>query len=208
MLGRTTPWLYVLATVLGWARLASAQSVPLPQRPFVPWREGTHLRWQDFQAPRCPQDVGSVLVRAGACSATVLELLPEVNSEGRNSYWVASYFVKANSWVRDTTVWDSALMLEHEQLHFDLNELIARKMRQRIAQYERADRDIYGAALHAEMAGLFAERTQLNTRFDLEAYNDVTAGTVRKWQRWLRQELAGLDAYKAKAISVASVEAP
>lgn len=112
---------------------------------------------------------------------------------------MASYFVKANSWVQDSLGPGSRLLLAHEQVHFDINELLTRRIRQCIVRYCQAGRIINGRALHREIAGLLNEKSTLNTSFDLETYHDQTGFSLCKWQVLIGQQLAVLVAYQASA---------
>jgi hypothetical protein len=138
-------------------------------------------------------------VRVGACSATEVAVLPYTDARGKGNFLVESFFVKNRSWVRDSASVFNRVVLAHEQVHFDINELFARKVRRVVAQYYQAGCYLFGPELSREITQLLNEKTVFNAAFDQEAYLDPSGRAVDKWQALFGHELATLSAYKSSA---------
>ncbi|WP_177204896.1 hypothetical protein [Hymenobacter arizonensis] len=202
VVGRST-WvaalLWLLMSHAGYAQLRRTS----PANPAVIcWQEGLKLRWSDFQAPQnLLPDAG-----VGAHTGTSIDVRGEVDALGRPAYVVACYFSKKESWVRDSSAEGNHILLAHEQVHFDLAELFARKIRQRIAQCRRRGDEVWGPELQAEIEGLLREWSGVNAVFDQEAAVEQRLAafdeeiraftpTLQRWQSRVRRELTALGLY-------------
>lgn len=168
-----------------------------PPGDMVYWRAGRPLRWNDFQAHTCLLPAKASERTVGACSATAITVLPCTDQRGRSTFRVDSYFIRSRSWVRDSTRYDNRLVLLHEQVHFNINELYARKIREAVAAYYQANRYPFGADLHEHIALLLLQKNACNSRFDAEAAADAIGGSVGKWQATVQQQLQELAPYEA-----------
>lgn len=168
------------------------------------WQEGRRLQWSDFRAKSFPKSAQQDSSNLGALSATVANLVPLVKN-GVRTYQVYSKFLRDSSWVNNQamkTPKDRNETLTHEQLHFDIRELTARRMRQRIAQGVANGEDLYEAKAVAEITDIQSDST-LDDVMDYEcalAGGHKTASSVTKrWQLRLARELSALAAYKSTA---------
>ena len=82
-------------------------------------------------------------------------------------------------------------------MHFDINELYARRIRVLVADYYRTGRYPFGPDLHERATELLLAKNAYNNRYDTEAYADPIGGTVTRWQATVRQQLQELAAYDA-----------
>lgn len=179
--------------------LGSNRPTQVEERGVVYWRAQRPLRWRDFQARTCPVQTHAAERALGACVATGIAVLPCADARGRGTFQVASYLNPSRSWVRDSSCFANPLILTHEQVHFDINELYARRIRSLVADYHRAGRYPYGPELHERIAELLLAKTSCNNRFDAEAAADPIGGSVTRWQATVRQQLQELAAYSAEA---------
>lgn len=93
---------------------------------LISWNAGYRLTWDDFQGPVDPHR------KIGVESATQVMIELNSRSEGNRVFFdVSCYFERERSW---TASRHSSHLLAHEQLHFDIAELFARKMRQQLKQ--------------------------------------------------------------------------
>ena len=92
---------------------------------FIPWSYERKLRWEDFMcAPKRNTD-------AVASTSTSLGIAYQI----RNSvitYEVTCNFSKIKSWGLVKTPY----ILAHEQAHFDITEIFARKLHKQLMEYE------------------------------------------------------------------------
>lgn len=86
----------------------------------IDWCSHKQISWNDFWGAPDPNS------RYSAVSATYLQEKHACDDFGRFRYSVKAVFVKNQSWSRDKR---SSRLLHHEQLHFNLTELHARKLR-------------------------------------------------------------------------------
>jgi len=93
----------------------------------VPWREDLKLGWDDFKGV-VPAMVGPAATTASGISYSYSANL--LHHEVILDYEVTAYFYPHGSWYRPKLCNDNTLA--HEQLHFDISELYARKMRERL----------------------------------------------------------------------------
>ena len=89
----------------------------------VPWDAGKRLSWKDFK--------GEVPVGVGASATTASGIGYQFSTyyEGTKmmvDYEVNAFFYPTKSWYRPKICNDTTLV--HEQLHFDISELFARRM--------------------------------------------------------------------------------
>lgn len=173
---------------------------PPANRGVICWQEGVKLRWKDFQAVNYPADGRDALdIRVGACCASEVSVLPYKDDKGKLNFLVESVFIKNKSWVRDSSLLINKVQLAHEQLHFDINELFARKIRLRIMQYYQAGRQVYGTELGQEIRCLLEEQNELNAWFDEEAHADPSVRRLQKWQAIVGRELRALKPFQSTA---------
>ena len=153
------------------------------------------LRWRDFQGP-VPRDP-----RNGVALTSSLRVYFEPAASREDGAWVArpadvciaAVMYKQRSYVQIDE--RNSRALEHEQLHFDITELSARRfadalrsLRVRARSQERAlarlDRQIRSAYERALDAWA---RTQ--DRYDRETNHGLRAGPQRSWVRDVRDQL-------------------
>ncbi|MFK7807444.1 MAG: hypothetical protein AB8F74_06520, partial [Saprospiraceae bacterium] len=92
-----------------------------------------------------------------------------------------------------------SLVLDHEQLHFDISEIYARKFVQRIEQEVHSFKE-----LQEKIDSIFSDiRKNLQLKqdeYDSEVYVDDSLQT--KWSDWVNKELKSLDKYKTKELKI------
>ena len=94
----------------------------------IAWSPENKLTWEDFKG-EAPNNA-----RAAATTASGISYQFSTNassSEIELDYLVSTFFYPNKSWYQPSL--SDSLILSHEQLHFDISELYARKMRNRLA---------------------------------------------------------------------------
>ena len=191
---------FVASTMFNYSVFAQAKLNPPVNRGVICWQEGIKLRWKDFEANNFPIDGRDVLdIRVGACCASEIAVLPHKDNNGKPNFLVESFFVKKKSWVRDSSTTLNKVLLAHEQLHFDINELFARKIRLKVFQLYQNGSRIFGPEVGQEINCLLEEQNEFNAYFDKEAHADPSARMLQKWQAIVNRELASLKTYKSIA---------
>lgn len=95
----------------------------------ISWNADKRLSWKDFK--------GKSPLNARAAATTASGITYRFSTSGTRDnleveFKVDTYFYPNKSWYQPTLC--DAVILSHEQLHFDISELYARKMRERLAE--------------------------------------------------------------------------
>ena len=92
---------------------------------FIPWTPSQRLSWEDFQ---CEPKRGTDAV---ASTSTSLGIAYQMQN-GKLTYHITCNFSKIKSWGLMKTDY----ILAHEQGHFDITEIFARKLNEALQNYE------------------------------------------------------------------------
>ena len=148
------------------------------------WNEFYKVQWEDFQGHPDKDSPGD----AGA--AVQIKAKPFLVDKEIH-YDVVAIFNRAKSWSRD----ESASLLDHERLHFDIAEVYARKIRKKITELKgRGVNNIktYNSAIHE----LLLESNHADQQYDLETLHGALSRKQREWSEKVREQLADLSRYK------------
>jgi hypothetical protein len=149
----------------------------------IPWKSGYKLKWQDFRGV------------PGRGSDRVAITVSNIGySLGYNSksftVKVKCVFEKRKSW---TTTLDS-LVLIHEQGHFDISEIFARKLRKAFKEYKFNAKTVQ-ADLKEIFTRINSERRLYNELYDIETNSSQNNTMQLKWNKKIADELNELKAY-------------
>lgn len=161
----------------------SQTSVP-EGKELLSWNEFYPLQWHDFQGE---PDENS----AGDAGAAVQIIAKPYMIKKQVKYNVDAIFNRKKSWTRD----QSESLLAHEQLHFDIAELYARKIRKRIQEMSDDGVDdvkIFNAAIRK----LLQESNEADTQYDLETLHGALSKKQGIWSQKVKNELVSLQQYK------------
>lgn len=100
----------------------------------VPWDADKRLTWADFKG-KVPPAVESAAITASGISYSYSANL--LHHEVKLDFEVNAYFYPNESWYRPELCNENTLA--HEQLHFDITEVFARKMRERLRRTTFSD---------------------------------------------------------------------
>lgn len=152
------------------------------------WTENQKLSWSDFQGTPNSDSPFAASTNTGihfgysyTSTAGKIEL----------EYQVESFFNKDESWYFPHLVNDH--ILQHEQTHFDISELHARKLRKRLSQ-KKFSKDIKNE-IHIIYTQVEAERKKMQRQFDSEtnhsqdikkeaAWTKNIAAQLKRYERW------------------------
>lgn len=103
---------------------------PSLKEDVLEWQEKVPLKWSDFKGQ--PQNLGDIA--AITSSGISFRFSIKENNQKMTDFntQVQAHFYPKKSWVHKKKSSDH--LLAHEQLHFDITELYARKLRKEIAQ--------------------------------------------------------------------------
>lgn len=152
------------------------------------WNENRPLTWNDFKAE--PKE--SVPYEANTNTGILFSWNYSTESgEPVLKYEVLSNFYPESSWVKN--VEETNYLLGHEQLHFDITELNARKLRKAIDEYKP------GRNIRKELNQLYEqieqERVKMQNRFDVETNHSQNKEAEAKWRKFVLEEIKDLEEY-------------
>jgi hypothetical protein len=145
---------------------------------MIPWRNQRKLNWEDFLS--APQKQGDAV----ASTSTSLGISYQVKN-GVLTYTITCNFSKKKSWGLLKTEY----ILAHEQAHFDITELHARKLYEALYHYEfnaeTVKKDI--AAIYEKIV---AEKETMQEAYDSETDHSRKRRAQYDWLERIDQMLA------------------
>ena len=159
----------------------------------MPWQPDQMLTWADFQGK---PDAGSSFL---AYTAYTLGYSSKYDQDGKITVSVTCSFDKSKSWkTPDNKLTDKLLL--HEQLHFYVAEIYARKMRKAFHEYAATHKA--GAGTSADLdkifIGLMHQSHDYNDQYDIATNHSTIAEKQEEWRKKITGELNALDAYAVK----------
>lgn len=161
--------------------------------PVISWNESYKLSWADFKAkPHNHND-------AAAITASGITFGFSIRQTDRNQVIsfdadVHAHFYPEQSWYKVEVVDDH--ILSHEQLHFDITELYARKFRYRISQLKVSNN--IRKQLKKIHNDINSELSSLQTQYDNETDYSRNYETQAKWQKSIKAELETFSKFKSE----------
>lgn len=155
---------------------------------MVFWQEDRPLTWDDFKGK--PE-------RRFAAASTSYDILKTVN---KNSVEIKAVFFTQTSWKK--TSWINDQVLAHEQKHFDIVELYARKLRKQIKETNFTSYE----DLKLKVETLYDANDKAMDKYQ-DLYDEETDGSMngdkqREWQKKIVKEIKDLDAYKETLLQI------
>ena len=100
----------------------------------IPWSTDRRLTWEDFKGKIPPAADPAATTASGISYKYSANL---IHHEVHLDFEVGAFFYPNESWYKPSVCDD--LVLSHEQLHFDITELFARKMRDKLNRTSFSD---------------------------------------------------------------------
>jgi hypothetical protein len=104
---------------------------------------------------------------------------------------VYTFFIPAHSWVKEGE--RSEYLLGHEQLHFDITELHARKLRKALQEYK------IGKAYKRELQNIYkkiqSQSHQMQQKYDAETGHSLNREAEMEWRQFVKSELGKFKEY-------------
>ena len=164
--------------------------------PVLSWDASNKLTWSDFKAKQ------NAFVNAVAITASGITFGFSITKTDNNQVVsftteVHAHFYPEQSWYKKERA--NNHILGHEQLHFDITELHARKFRQRISQLKvsstiRKELKYIDKAIHKEMS-------KMQDKYDSETNYSINFESQVKWQTYIAKELKKLSKFKSTSNS-------
>lgn len=158
----------------------------------IKWSEDYKLTWADFQAKPKKNHVASAM--------SDITFSVSVHSEGKYLIvYIQPSFNPKGSWAKEEDRVDE--LLKHEQIHFDIYEVNARKMRQELQM-----KKLTTANSQETVNNLMEKYGNLNIkvqeRYDGETDHSLKKDKQEKWNEQITVELESLKDYSSPAFKV------
>jgi hypothetical protein len=147
------------------------------------WNAGAKLTWADFKGK---VDSGSTFV---AVTVSGIQYKLRFDSRGLSDS-VFAVFYKAESWVKVPT--DRELV--HEQGHFDITEVFARRLRKRLEEFV-PKRGSLGHQLELLYDEVESSREAEQQLYDLQTGHGSNAVRQAEWEVRIEKELKELEGF-------------
>lgn len=162
-----------------------------PNEETLIWDADNKLTWADFKATPDKESDAVALTASGITFGYSVQTSGKRILEFSTS--VESHFYPNKSWHKEDQ--SDIHILAHEQLHFDITELYARKFREQIAELQ-VNQNIK-KQLNKLHEDINAELSTAQHKYDKETQHSIDAVQQRRWSNYVEKELARLDVYKS-----------
>lgn len=156
------------------------------------WNESVKLKWSDFKGK--PRNIKAAYADMKASAFTYTNITASgFIKDDLPEFKILCRFIKSQSWVADTTL---VGIKQHEQLHFDIAELHARKIRKGIADLKKKkekDINVYSKLIDK----LLDDLQEKNKEFDLKTVHGTVADKEKAWEKDIAKEMDGLKEFKS-----------
>jgi len=171
-----------IACILVWFTIMGSLGYSQEIIETIPWQQGQKLKWSDFRGKVPPDAVPAATTASGISYKYSANLL---HHEVELDFEVNAYFYPEESWYKPAVC--DTFILGHEQLHFDISELFARKMRGRLRNTTFSEnvkqevRDIYQETLK--------ELEAMQDRYDWETNFSRNREAQLRWNARIKEAL-------------------
>ena len=161
------------------------------KEPVLSWRDSYKLIWSDFKGN---PDMLSSAVAITASGITFGFSVKQ--SDGKVVSFktdIDAHFYPEQSWYKPEKA--NSHVLQHEQLHFDITELHARKFRHRVSKLKVTGN--MKEVLQKIHEDINKELTAVQNSYDTETNYSRLASAQAKWQSYIKEELKKYAKYKS-----------
>ena len=150
------------------------------------WRNDNPLVWDDFRG----KPTGSSEYVASTNSGISFSSSYKIREQQITlDYTITAFFYPELSWYREGIV--NNRILKHEQTHFNITQLFARKVRKQLTKTS------YTKNIQKEIEAIYQtiekERQELQHRYDYETEHSKNEEKEQQWQFFIKTELKKLE---------------
>jgi hypothetical protein len=150
---------------------------------MIPWAPTVRLNWEDF---KCEPKLGTDAV---ASTSTSLGIAYQMVN-GKLSYHISCNFSKNRSWGLMKTEY----ILAHEQGHFDITEIFARKLNEALQNYE-FNRKTFKSDINEIYQSIVAQKEQYQQQYDGETDHSRNKRIQYEWLDKIQTLLTETEVY-------------
>ncbi len=150
---------------------------------LISWNPDQRLTWADYKGNVKPDS------DAAASTATYLGIEYNFNSKGFG-YKITCSFSKTKSWGIHKTDY----ILAHEQGHFDIAEIFARKLNMKLSEY-KFNKNNFKNDLRKIYESITAEKEEMQNAYDLETNHSINKNKQKEWLKKIDRLLNDYEQY-------------
>lgn len=152
----------------------------------IVWQKNRKLTWDDYQGKR---------QKRFAAASTVYSMYRNISKtqSGDIIATVKAYFYPNDSW---KSHWIDDALLAHEQKHFDIVELYARKLRKQLSQIKVRNEEDANAKLDSLHKIIDAEMDKFQDKYDDETNSSMEHDAQIDWIKKIDTAIDSLSAYQ------------
>lgn len=144
---------------------------------LLTWNPNRRLTWADYKAKPNPES------DAAASTTTILGIDYNITSTSF-SFKIESQFSKTRSWGLHKTEY----ILSHEQGHFDIAEVFARKLNQKMSGY-KFNKKTYQKDLRKIYEEVTDEKEEVQNEYDRETRHSINKEKQAEWLKKIAKML-------------------
>lgn len=163
-------------------------AAPIEEEKIV-WQENRKLTWEDFRGVPNRADTFVASTNSGISFSFSLK---ESEKGIEVDYTVLSNFYPDLSWHRPNKV--SEYILKHEQTHFDISELFARKLRMKLESID--DLSKFKELSEEYYTEIEFERRQMQRDYDSESDHSNNESEEYEWRDYVAAQLKVYEDWK------------
>ncbi len=160
-----------------------------------------NFTWSLFKGKVNPQHIAQMGNNTGAVTVSSLSYTTVKFTATSVILKVTAKFHPTESWTRYPKLKNPGHALNHEKRHFDLCEIYARKIRQRISETHFTRRNL-NTQLKAIFAALTKEHAAEQFNYDGQTNHSIDPEQQILWNKVIDQRLASLSDYSETIIEV------
>ena len=161
------------------------KDTPNKTNTYLNWNSNRKLTWNDFQKEADASDPLHAM--------TSTNISVQAHCDGNEmKFDVKCQFAVLDSWTKNKS---SESLLQHEQLHFDITEIYARQLRQKLEQQKSlctGDKRKFNAVVNK----VFADWKKTQERYDAESKHGIDDAKQQQWTENVANLLTSLEAYQ------------
>jgi len=154
-----------------------------PAEDYIEWDAERPLTWADFKGIPAKDSPNAALTSSGILADF------SFGSKGL-SFKIKCRFNKNRSWVKIKT----DVILKHEQGHFDITEIFARKFNKALLEYSYNDKTVQND-LQKIYQDILNEHQQWQILYDKETNHSINLEMQRNWEVKIFETLKSLEEY-------------
>ncbi len=175
---------------IAWQSL-SAQSLKKLNNDTVIWQSNYTLTMADFKGK-----VSANKALGGQVMSGIVFFVRE--REGTPYFVIEAIIVKSKSFIRDSSFY----ALNHEQMHFNITEIFARKLRMRLTKLNFAKVSNIQRKLQEQYNKIGAELSAYQDRYDRETEHGQNPAKQKIWNEKIQQELLELNEFELTEVNL------